>query len=219
MSHGCARLGAPGQFPANATGVGHEDRFVSGIAQLETDAWLISAVLLARGFARARCGQCGHDCLVASSCHGRGVCAPCAARRWRCGASSSCCLTSSGACSGSMAKRARPVSDVALHDSQVFEDLLARRIRAPMSGSAERTGRSSGRRHCEVMAERAEIGGWRAARSTCRRSSDIPRAWKAAAGRCVASSERHGPSYESPSHRASSQWAHFPRRPSGIIHP
>ena len=32
-------------------------------------------------FARARCGDCGHDFLVAFSCKGRGVCPSCNARR------------------------------------------------------------------------------------------------------------------------------------------
>jgi DNA-directed RNA polymerase subunit RPC12/RpoP len=36
---------------------------------------------LAHGFARARCGQCGHDFLSAFSCKGRGVCPSCNARR------------------------------------------------------------------------------------------------------------------------------------------
>ncbi len=35
----------------------------------------------AHGFARARCGQCGHDFLIAFSCRGRGVCQSCSARR------------------------------------------------------------------------------------------------------------------------------------------
>jgi len=30
--------------------------------------------ILAHGFARARCGQCGHDFLIAFSCKGRSVC-------------------------------------------------------------------------------------------------------------------------------------------------
>jgi hypothetical protein len=30
--------------------------------------------IFAHGFARARCGDCGHDFLVAFSCKGRGVC-------------------------------------------------------------------------------------------------------------------------------------------------
>jgi len=37
--------------------------------------------ILARGFARARCGQCGHDFLIAFSCKGRAVCPSCNARR------------------------------------------------------------------------------------------------------------------------------------------
>jgi hypothetical protein len=37
--------------------------------------------ILAHGFARARCGQCGHDFLIAYSCKGRGVCPAGNARR------------------------------------------------------------------------------------------------------------------------------------------
>ena len=37
--------------------------------------------ILAHGFARARCGECGHDFLIAYSCKGRGVCPACNARR------------------------------------------------------------------------------------------------------------------------------------------
>ena len=37
--------------------------------------------ILAHGFARARCGQCGHDVLIAFSCKGRAVCPSCNARR------------------------------------------------------------------------------------------------------------------------------------------
>jgi Transposase zinc-binding domain len=37
--------------------------------------------ILAHGFARARCGQCGHDFLVAFSGKGRGVCPSCNTRR------------------------------------------------------------------------------------------------------------------------------------------
>jgi DNA-directed RNA polymerase subunit RPC12/RpoP len=37
--------------------------------------------ILARGLARARCGQCGHDFLIAFSCNGRAVCPSCNARR------------------------------------------------------------------------------------------------------------------------------------------
>jgi hypothetical protein len=37
--------------------------------------------ILAHGFARARCGEGGHDFLMAFSCKGRGVCPSCNARR------------------------------------------------------------------------------------------------------------------------------------------
>jgi Transposase zinc-binding domain/Putative transposase len=37
--------------------------------------------VFAHGFARARCGDCGHDFLVAFSCKGRGVCPSCNTRR------------------------------------------------------------------------------------------------------------------------------------------
>ena len=37
--------------------------------------------ILAHGFARARCAECGHDLLIAFSCKGRGVCPSCNARR------------------------------------------------------------------------------------------------------------------------------------------
>jgi hypothetical protein len=35
----------------------------------------------AHGFARARCGDCGHNHFVAFSCKGRGVCPSCNTRR------------------------------------------------------------------------------------------------------------------------------------------
>ncbi|URD45712.1 transposase zinc-binding domain-containing protein (plasmid) [Pseudomonas sp. BYT-5] len=37
--------------------------------------------IFAHGFARARCGDCGHDYFVAFSCKGRGVCHSCTTRR------------------------------------------------------------------------------------------------------------------------------------------
>ncbi len=37
--------------------------------------------ILAHGFARARCAECGHDFLIAYSCKGRGVCPSCTTRR------------------------------------------------------------------------------------------------------------------------------------------
>lgn len=41
----------------------------------------LSCGILAHGFARARCGGCGHDFLVAFSCKGRGICPSCTTRR------------------------------------------------------------------------------------------------------------------------------------------
>jgi Transposase zinc-binding domain len=65
--------------------------------------------ILAHGFARARCGECGHDFLIAFSCKGRGVCPACNARRmaetrriWpitsfpACQCASGCCRSRSG---------------------------------------------------------------------------------------------------------------------------
>ena len=40
-----------------------------------------SRAIFAHGFARARCGDCGHDVLIAYSCRGRVVCPPCNTRR------------------------------------------------------------------------------------------------------------------------------------------
>ncbi|MEF8715705.1 MAG: transposase zinc-binding domain-containing protein [Accumulibacter sp.] len=37
--------------------------------------------ILAHGFARARCAECGRDFLIAWSCKGRGVCPACNTRR------------------------------------------------------------------------------------------------------------------------------------------
>jgi len=46
----------------------------------EFDAFLESGIL-AHGFLRLRCGDCGHDKLVAFSCKRRGFCPSCGARR------------------------------------------------------------------------------------------------------------------------------------------
>lgn len=42
---------------------------------------LAIAGILAHGFARARCDECGHDFLIAFSCKGRGICPSCNTRR------------------------------------------------------------------------------------------------------------------------------------------
>ena len=41
----------------------------------------LECCILAHGFLRLRCGDCGHDKLVAFSCERRGSCPSCAARR------------------------------------------------------------------------------------------------------------------------------------------
>jgi hypothetical protein len=46
----------------------------------EFDAFLECGIL-AHGFLRLRCGECGHDKLLAFSCKRRGFCPPCGARR------------------------------------------------------------------------------------------------------------------------------------------
>ena len=38
--------------------------------------------ILAHGFARARCADCGHDFLIAYSCNGRGICPSCTTGAW-----------------------------------------------------------------------------------------------------------------------------------------
>ena len=61
--------------------------------------------ILAHGFARARCGQCGHDFLIAFSCKGRGVCPSCNSRR--------------------MAETAAHLTDRVLPDPSVRQQVLA----------------------------------------------------------------------------------------------
>ncbi len=60
---------------------GHDDEWsVPEYVEREFRRYL-NCGILAHGFARARCGQCGHDLPVAFSCKGRGVCPSCNARR------------------------------------------------------------------------------------------------------------------------------------------
>jgi hypothetical protein len=60
---------------------GHDDEWsVPEYVEREFRRYLECGIL-AHGFARTRCGQCGHDFLVAFSCKGRGVCPSCNARR------------------------------------------------------------------------------------------------------------------------------------------
>jgi len=57
-----------------------EEESIPSYAERELRRYLECGIL-AYGFARARCGECGHDFLVAYSCKGRGVCPSCNARR------------------------------------------------------------------------------------------------------------------------------------------
>lgn len=61
--------------PRPATGA-RLSRFVKD----EFDA-LLQCGILAHGFLRLRCGECGHDTLLACSCKRRGFCPSCGARR------------------------------------------------------------------------------------------------------------------------------------------
>jgi len=56
------------------------DRPIATYVEEELRAYLRCGIL-SFGFARARCGTCGHDFLVAFSCKGRGVCPSCNGRR------------------------------------------------------------------------------------------------------------------------------------------
>ena len=58
----------------------HDDGPVPPYVEREFRRYLDCGIL-AHGFARARCGQCGHDFLIAFSCKGRGVCPSCNTRR------------------------------------------------------------------------------------------------------------------------------------------
>lgn len=53
---------------------------ISGITERELRRYPESGII-AHGFARARCADCGHDFLIAYSCKGRGVCPSCSTRR------------------------------------------------------------------------------------------------------------------------------------------
>jgi len=57
-----------------------EQERVSPHAERELRRFLECGIL-AYGFARARCDECGHDFLIAFSCKGRGVCPSCNTRR------------------------------------------------------------------------------------------------------------------------------------------
>jgi len=50
------------------------------LVERELDGY-VGCGVLARGFARVRCGACGHELLVPFSCKRRGICPSCTARR------------------------------------------------------------------------------------------------------------------------------------------
>jgi hypothetical protein len=62
------------------SGEGWEDSPVPVYVEQEFRRYLECGIL-AYGFARARCPECGHDFLIAFSCKGRGACPSCNTRR------------------------------------------------------------------------------------------------------------------------------------------
>jgi len=64
-------------FAAAARRRGH---VVPRVVERELDG-LVGCGVLTRGFARVRCGACGHELLVPFSCKRRGLCPSCTARR------------------------------------------------------------------------------------------------------------------------------------------
>jgi hypothetical protein len=68
-------LASAGQFD------GQGDRHTPRPFVRQAFAKYLECGIFAHGFARARCGDCGHDYLVAFSCKGRGVCPSCNTRR------------------------------------------------------------------------------------------------------------------------------------------
>ena len=67
-----SRIGASGDAPEGTSRPAHVEREFRRYLECGT---------LAHGFARARCGDCGHTVLIAFSCKGYGVCPSCNARR------------------------------------------------------------------------------------------------------------------------------------------
>ncbi len=65
---------------AFATAVARRGRQLPRLVERELDGYVDCGVL-ARGFARVRCGGCGHQVLVPFSCKRRGICPSCTARR------------------------------------------------------------------------------------------------------------------------------------------
>jgi hypothetical protein len=63
----------------------HYDKGLPRYVEQELRAFL-KCGLFSEGFSRARCRACGHDLLVAFSCHGRSICPSCCGRRMANGA-------------------------------------------------------------------------------------------------------------------------------------
>ena len=68
-------LASAGQFD------GQDDHHTPKPYVRQTFRKYLDCGIFAHGFARARCGDCGHDYFVAFSCKGRGVCPSCNTRR------------------------------------------------------------------------------------------------------------------------------------------
>ena len=65
---------------AFAVAVARRGHRMPTLVERELDGFVDCGVL-ARGFARVRCGACGHALLVPFSCKRRGICPSCTARR------------------------------------------------------------------------------------------------------------------------------------------
>ena len=76
QQHACSSTPQPSSRRLKAAAGADLPQFVKD----EFDAFLECGVL-AHGFLRLRCGDCGHDKLVAFSCKRRGFCPSCGARR------------------------------------------------------------------------------------------------------------------------------------------
>ena len=65
---------------AFAAAVARRGQMMPKLVERELDGY-VGCGVLARGFARVRCGACGHELLVPFSCKRRGICPSCTARR------------------------------------------------------------------------------------------------------------------------------------------
>jgi hypothetical protein len=65
---------------AFAAAVARRGQMMPKLVDRELDGY-VGCGVLARGFARVRCGACGHELLLPFSCKRRGICPSCTARR------------------------------------------------------------------------------------------------------------------------------------------